>query len=58
MGIIGMKVYYRGLTTRIPGHTGMEPHLRFALSQPMTNEEKSLIRHVFSLAWALMYFKP
>jgi len=33
MGIIGMKVYLRGLAARIPGHAGMEPYLRFALSQ-------------------------
>jgi len=36
MGIIGMKVYLRGLAARIPGHTGMEPYLRFALSQPVS----------------------
>jgi predicted aldo/keto reductase-like oxidoreductase len=36
MGVIGMKVYFRGLATRIPGHTGMEPYLRYALSQPVS----------------------
>jgi aryl-alcohol dehydrogenase-like predicted oxidoreductase len=36
MGIIGMKVYFRGLAARIPGHAGMEPYLRFALSQPVS----------------------
>lgn len=36
MGIIGMKVYLRGLATRIPGFSGMEPFLRFALSQPVS----------------------
>jgi aryl-alcohol dehydrogenase-like predicted oxidoreductase len=36
MGIIGMKVYLRGLVTRLPGHPGMEPYLRFALSQPVS----------------------
>jgi aryl-alcohol dehydrogenase-like predicted oxidoreductase len=36
MGIIGMKVYLRGLAARIPGHSGMEPFLRFALSQPVS----------------------
>lgn len=36
MGIVGMKVYLRGLVTRIPGHPGMEPFLRFALSQPVS----------------------
>jgi len=37
MGIIGMKVYFRGFASKLPGHTGMEPYLRFALSQPITN---------------------
>jgi len=36
MGIIGMKVYLRGLAARIPGYTGMEPFLRFALSQQVS----------------------
>ena len=36
MGIIGMKVYFRGLAARIPGHRGMEPYLRFALSQAVS----------------------
>jgi predicted aldo/keto reductase-like oxidoreductase len=36
MGIIGMKVYFRGLAARIPGHGGMEPYLRFALSHPVS----------------------
>jgi predicted aldo/keto reductase-like oxidoreductase len=36
MGIIGMKVYFRGLASRIPGFAGMEPYFRFALSQPVT----------------------
>lgn len=36
MGIIGMKVYFRGLAARIPGYDGMEPFLRFALSQPVS----------------------
>ena len=36
MGIIGMKVYFRGLATKIPGFKGMEPYLRFALSQPIS----------------------
>ena len=36
MGVIGMKVYFHGLATRIPGHTGMEPYLRYALSQPVS----------------------
>lgn len=37
MGIIGMKVYLRGFATRLPWYTSMEPFLRFALSQRVTN---------------------
>jgi predicted aldo/keto reductase-like oxidoreductase len=37
MGIIGMKVYARGLVQQVPGYVSMEPYLRFALSQPITN---------------------
>lgn len=37
MGIIGMKVYFRGLAEQIPWYATMEPFLRFALSQPITN---------------------
>jgi predicted aldo/keto reductase-like oxidoreductase len=33
---VGMKVYLRGLASQIPGHTGMEPYLRFALTQPVS----------------------
>ncbi len=36
MGIIGMKVYLRGLAARIPGYSGMEPFFRFALSQSVS----------------------
>jgi len=36
IGIIAMKVYFRGFATRIPGFPGMEPFFRFALSQPVT----------------------
>lgn len=36
MGIIGMKVYLRGLAARIPGHSGLEQFLRFALSQQVS----------------------
>jgi predicted aldo/keto reductase-like oxidoreductase len=32
-----MKVYARGSVSRLPGYTGMEPFLRFALSQPVSN---------------------
>jgi len=35
MGVVGMKVYLRGLAAGIPGHAGMAPYLRFALSQPV-----------------------
>jgi aryl-alcohol dehydrogenase-like predicted oxidoreductase len=37
MGIVGMKVYLRGLAARIPGQMGMARYLRFALSQPVSN---------------------
>ncbi len=37
MGIIGMKVYFHGLAEQVPGYVSMEPYLRFALSQPITN---------------------
>lgn len=37
MGVVGMKVYLRGLAAQIPGHGGMEPYLRFALSQPVSS---------------------
>jgi aryl-alcohol dehydrogenase-like predicted oxidoreductase len=36
MGIIGMKVYFRGLAEQLPWYTSMEPFLRFALSQPVS----------------------
>ncbi len=36
MGILGMKVFLRGLVQRIPWYSGMEPFLRFALCQPIT----------------------
>jgi aryl-alcohol dehydrogenase-like predicted oxidoreductase len=36
MGIIAMKVYFRGFAARIPGFAGLEPFFRFALSQPVT----------------------
>jgi predicted aldo/keto reductase-like oxidoreductase len=37
MGIIGMKVYARGAVSGLPWYTSMEPFLRFALSQPVSN---------------------
>jgi aryl-alcohol dehydrogenase-like predicted oxidoreductase len=36
MGIIAMKVYFRGLVTRIPGFNSAVPFYRFALSLPVT----------------------
>ena len=36
MGIIGMKVYFRGLAARLPGVTSLEPFYRYALSQQIT----------------------
>jgi predicted aldo/keto reductase-like oxidoreductase len=37
MGIIGMKVYFRGYAEQLPWYTSMEPFLRYALSQQITN---------------------
>jgi aryl-alcohol dehydrogenase-like predicted oxidoreductase len=36
VAVVGMKVYLRGLAAQVPGHAGMEPFLRFALSQPVS----------------------
>ena len=36
MGIIAMKVYFRGLVTRIPDFNSVVPFYRFALSLPVT----------------------
>lgn len=36
MGIIGMKVYFRGFAARLPFYTSMEPFFRFALSHPVS----------------------
>ncbi len=36
MGIIGMKVYFRGFAARLPWYASMEPFLHYALSQPIT----------------------
>lgn len=36
MGVIGMKVYLRGLATRLPWVDTLEPFLHFALSQQIT----------------------
>jgi len=36
MGIVGMKVYFRGLAAKLPWFETMEPFFRFSLSQPIT----------------------
>jgi aryl-alcohol dehydrogenase-like predicted oxidoreductase len=36
MGIVGMKVYFRGFASKIPWYETMEPFLHFALSHPIT----------------------
>ncbi len=36
MGIVGMKVYFRGFASKIPWYETMEPFLHFALSHPVT----------------------
>lgn len=36
MGIVGMKVYFRGFADKLPWFETMEPLFRFALSQPIT----------------------
>ena len=36
MGVIAMKVYFRGFAAKLPWYTNMEPFFRFALSQPVT----------------------
>ena len=36
MGIIAMKVYFRGFASKLPWYTNMEPFFRFALTQPVT----------------------
>jgi aryl-alcohol dehydrogenase-like predicted oxidoreductase len=36
MGIVGMKVYCRGLASQLPWYKTMEPFLHFALSHPIT----------------------
>jgi aryl-alcohol dehydrogenase-like predicted oxidoreductase len=36
MGVVAMKVYFRGFAARLPWFTGMDPFFRFALSQPVT----------------------
>jgi len=36
MGIIGMKVYFRGFATRLSGYESLKPFLHYALSQPIS----------------------
>ncbi len=36
LGIVAMKIYFRGLAAKIPEYAGMEPFFRFALSQPVS----------------------
>ncbi|MGZ6276482.1 MAG: aldo/keto reductase [Syntrophales bacterium] len=36
MGVVGMKVYFRGFADKLPWFETMEPLFRFALSQPIT----------------------
>lgn len=36
MGIIGMKVYFRGLASQLPWYKSMKPFLYYALSQPIS----------------------
>jgi aryl-alcohol dehydrogenase-like predicted oxidoreductase len=36
MGVIAMKVFFRGLASRLPGWNSLGPLLRFALSQPVS----------------------
>lgn len=36
MGIVAMKIYFRGLASKIPRYAGMKPFFRFALSQPVS----------------------
>jgi aryl-alcohol dehydrogenase-like predicted oxidoreductase len=36
MGIIAMKVYFRGFASKMPGFASMEPYYRFALSHPVS----------------------
>lgn len=36
MGIVGMKVYFRGLAAKLPWYDSMSPFLHYALSLPIT----------------------
>ncbi len=43
MGIIGMKVYLRGLAARLPTFKSFKPFLHFALSYPITTTVMGVI---------------
>lgn len=36
VGLVAMKIYFRGLATKVPGFTTLEPFYRFALSHPVS----------------------
>jgi predicted aldo/keto reductase-like oxidoreductase len=36
MGVIGMKIYFRGFASKVPGFSGMAPYFRYALSHPVS----------------------
>ncbi len=36
MGIIGMKVYFRGIANQLPWYKSMKPFLYYALSKPVS----------------------
>ncbi len=36
MGIVAMKVYFRGLAARVPGFESMAPYFRYSLSHPVS----------------------
>lgn len=36
MGVVGMKVYFRGFASKVPGFESMQPYFRFALSHPVS----------------------
>jgi predicted aldo/keto reductase-like oxidoreductase len=62
MGIIAMKVYFRGFAERIPGYTGMEPFYRFALSHPITTavigcDDLPQLEENSEFAWSFMPMK-
>ena len=37
MGVVGMKVYFRGFASKVPGFESMQPYFRFALSHPVSS---------------------